>query len=195
LFNTIQNVFSITSAVSNGLVAIGSIYNAFHPGAIENIKNQMRPQYARSGYGSYGQKVDYLSDFAPGSDNGVSRINQWNQGDFYHATTNTGGDVYVSTGPISQGDFASIVDNASGNVNILTGTHGDVNGGLFREINFFREDFNRWGTLPNVHVFDVTQMTIPQIRNVLLEPGTNICAWCYSERCKEVLMALNLIFK
>lgn len=184
---------NIVSGISNGIYSIGNLYNSF-----KGITNQDLKQWAkltkegyRPGFGSYGQQVDYLSDFYPGSDDGI--IHNAGTKEFYSVTNQNGGRIYVSTDPISQYDFANIVDGSNGTVNILTGTHGSLDGGLCRELKFFYEDAARWGGNPNVRLFDVTQLSPNMLSGLLNSNATNVCAWCYSERSIAILQALSLI--
>ena len=41
LFNKIQKALNITAAISNALVSIGALYNSFHPGALDDVKEQL----------------------------------------------------------------------------------------------------------------------------------------------------------
>jgi hypothetical protein len=44
LFNRIQTALNITAGISNALVSIGALYNSFHPGAIDQVKEQLANQ-------------------------------------------------------------------------------------------------------------------------------------------------------
>jgi len=103
---------------------------------------------------------------------------------FYSTPSPNGGSVHVSTGPITQGDFARIADNYHGTVDILTGTHGDAEGNLYPHRAFYDEDLERWGGKQNINVHDVTTMDKVQVRHVMDNKDTTICAWCYSEKTK-----------
>ncbi|BFM08549.1 RHS repeat-associated core domain-containing protein [Halioxenophilus aromaticivorans] len=103
---------------------------------------------------------------------------------FYSKSTVEGGRVHVSTDAITQNDFARIVDNSSGQVDILTGTHGTPDGDLVYKPAFYDEDFARWGGAPNVNVHDVSKMSNSQIKSIIDNKDTTICAWCFSEKSK-----------
>ena len=192
-FNAWQKGLGWASTISGGIYKIGNLYNKLH--GITNLDLKNFAKYlntdARYGFGSHGQVVEYLSDYYPGSDSGI----QHGMGtrEFYSIDNGSGGRIYVSTDPISQPDFASIVDNATGKVNILTGTHGDIDGLFLPEYSFYQEDLARWASFPNVSVLDVTTLSKIDLSNILNSNSINICAWCFSERSKAILSALNLI--
>ncbi len=192
-FNAWQKGLGWASLITNGAYAVGNIYNVKHGITNQDLKTFAKALQTdgRYGFGSHGQVVEYLSDFYPGSDAGI----QHGMGtkEFYAINNGHGGKVYVSTDPIAQPDFASIVDNSPKHVNILTGTHGDINGGLSYEYEFFKEDYLKWMTNPKVDVYDISTLSKGELSLILNGPGTNICAWCYSERSRAVLSALNLI--
>lgn len=145
----------------------------------------------RPGLGSHGQDVSYLSDYFEGADAGINRIN----GDtaFYSVTNPNGGKIYVSTNTVTSKNFANIVDTAKGNINVLTGTHGTVDGAFIAEKQFFTADLARWGNMPNVNVIEVTKLPAEELAKIMNSSNTNLCAWCFSERSKDVLDALNLL--
>lgn len=192
-FNAWQKGLGWASLVTNGIYSIGNIYNAKHAITNQDLKTFAKALQSdgRYGFGSHGQVVEYLSDFYPGSDAGI----QHGMGtkEFYAIDNASGGKVYVSTDPIAQQDFASIVDNTQKNVNILTGTHGNIDGGLSYHYEFYTEDYTRWATNPNVNVFDISKLSKGELSLILNSPSINVCAWCYSERSRAVLQALNLI--
>lgn len=192
-FNAWQKGLGWASLITNGIYSIGNIYNSLHGITNQDLKAfaKVLQTESRYGYGSNGQVVEYLSDFYPGSDAGVPHGMGTRQ--FYSVDNAAGGKVYVSTDPISQNDFSAIVNNSTKNVNILSGTHGDIDGLFYPESGFYVEDYMKWATNPNVNVFDVTKLSKEELNLILNSNSTNICAWCYSERSKAVLSALNLI--
>lgn len=192
-YNNFQTTMNITSAISGGVYSIGSMYNASKGITNADLKqfNALQSEGYRPGFGSYGQEVNYLSDFYPGSDSGINR--SLGQAEFYSVTNSNGGQIHVSTAPIDQYSFTDIVTNAKGQVNILSGTHGDIDGMLLAERQFLMEDIANWGNYSNVAVFDVTKLSTAEVSTILNSNSTSICAWCYSERSVTVLKALGLM--
>ena len=195
LFNKIQTAMNITAGVSNAMVAVGSLYNAYHPGALDSMKEQMRTEYARGRFDpNGGPATDTVANHFPGSDKGVAGIAPDEHGSFYKVKDAFGNDSYVSRGWIEQDDFVNIVDNAHGEVNIFTGTHGTSSGKLVPEHGFMTDDWMRWRGVENVHVYDITTLSPAHIDAVVSSPGyTNVFAWCNSERSLDVLRALKLM--
>jgi len=144
----------------------------------------------RPAIGDANQNVDIVSDFI----NDKRRIGTSPNGkDFYSVPNRGGGRVWVSTVAIDQDYFAGLVnpENAIGDIIILSGTHGDLNGGLFPEVDFLNEDQQEWQGSPGINILDVTTMNDAQIQQVVNSKNRVICAWCYSERSTNVIDALN----
>jgi len=145
----------------------------------------------RGGYGSSGQEVPYMVDFFEGADGGV--IRGLDAPTFYSVKNSSDGSIYVSTDKIRQRHFADIVNNAEGEVTVLTGAHGTIDGGLEVEKEFFDADLAAWGNSDNVKVLDINKLSPDDIKKIVNEKGTTICAWCYSERSQDILKAMGLI--
>jgi hypothetical protein len=144
----------------------------------------------RPATGSSGNNVPIASDYIKNKRN-IGRSNLAK--DFYSVPNQAGGRVYVSKIPIAQEDFSGLVNkvNAKGNVKVLTGTHGDYDGNLIPEVDFFHEDFASWGNKTGIEVIDITKLSDAEIANVVNSPGRTVCAWCLSERSTAVLNGLG----
>lgn len=64
---------------------------------------------------------------------------------------------------------------------------------LFVNPKFFDEDLARWGDHANVNIFDINDIPKEKLSEIVNGEGTIICAWCYSERSKNILKAMDLI--
>ncbi|HEY9059584.1 MAG TPA: kelch repeat-containing protein [Pseudobacteroides sp.] len=170
--------------VKSGYQASKSLYNSW--------KAYKNPSVIRGGKGKSGQDVPYLTDFYPGADNGVMR--GYDPPTFYSVPNKSGGKIHVSTWEIKQKHFANIIDDAEGEVHLLTGTHGDLDGNLLPDKEFFDFDFARWGSKSNVNVHDVIKMSDDELAEILNNRSGDIVAgWCRSERSIAILKALGLI--
>jgi RHS repeat-associated protein len=108
-------------------------------------------------------------------------------GTFSDEANSAGGTVWTSVGDINQNDVARIVDGAlyrgETSINIITGVHGYAGGTTKVASELFRQDLQRFGSIPGVSVFDFTALT-PAARGSLLNgPGTTIGAFCNSGAC------------
>lgn len=107
-------------------------------------------------------------------------------GGIFSSTTNSaGGEVLTSVGKVSQNDFATYVNSSlyKGNVNIISGVHGEASGATRAAQELFKADFERFGNLPGVKVFNFPEMTPRQVSDLLRGPGTTIGGFCDSGAC------------
>jgi RHS repeat-associated protein len=147
---------------------------------------------SRPATGSTGNTINIASDFI-GNKREIGKSPLANL--FYSVPNKAGGRVFVSTDEIDQLDFLRLVNtkNAKSKVTVLTGTHGDPDGNLIPELNFFNEDIDKWGSRKKIDVIDITKMSDMQISQAINSSDRVVCAWCFSERSSTVLKALGFI--
>ena len=106
-------------------------------------------------------------------------------GSFSSSVNAAGGEVWTATGKISQNDFATYVNSGlyKGDVNIISGVHGTPSGATIPDLDLFKADVARFGSMPGVHVHNFTDMTSKQMTNLLRGPGTTIGGFCDSGAC------------
>ena len=116
---------------------------------------------------------------------------------FYKATTEEGNKLYVSTGNIRRSQFADIVDNAENEITIISGAHGNMDGELILEMNgikgesLLEEDIDKWGISKNITIYDVSKLSEGDLTQIISSSKDTVCAWCFIERAKIVIDAVN----
>ncbi|QTD49292.1 RHS repeat-associated core domain-containing protein [Sulfidibacter corallicola] len=118
---------------------------------------------------------------------------------FYSVENKSGGEVFVTTeltdSYMVRKLLKGLPKKKGKQVTVLSGTHGDLEGGLAREIDFFNEDLATVANLKRtktVEVVDVFDLSPEALKARINRPGTVVCAWCLSERSTDVIDALKL---
>ncbi|MFC6564631.1 hypothetical protein [Actinoplanes utahensis] len=102
------------------------------------------------------------------------------------ASNAAGGRIFTSSGNIAQKDFDHIVENAAmrgDDIHILSGNHGYPDGLRKADASLYADDVARYGTFPNMHIYDMPSMSEAQIKEVMQKPGVIIGGFCNSQAC------------
>lgn len=102
-------------------------------------------------------------------------------GKFYSMKNKMGGEVFVSTQGIVQSDISKVVSQTKGKINIISGRHGDYWDNVILEPQFYLEDIEKFGGMPNVNVFDFSNISSKEIESLINSEDTTILGWCFSE--------------
>ena len=147
----------------------------------------------------YNKISDYLlgEEFTVPGDESMNGMNNKN-----------GGVIVVSFMCIEDGCFTNTVqhyNSQSRKINIISGAHGTPDGKTafgsnwllrfmhrdLREIKHYNQDKDLASKYNNVEVYDIIELSTKRLRNMINGSDVTICAWCYSERSREVIKAIK----
>ncbi len=60
-----------------------------------------------------------------------------------------------------------------------------------REIKHYNQDKDLASKYNNVEVYDIIELSTKRLRNMINGSDVTICAWCYSERSRDVIKAIK----
>jgi hypothetical protein len=151
----------------------------------------------------YGNRYNKISDYLLGEEFTVPGDER-----MYGMNNKNGGVIVVSFMCIEDGCFTNTVQHYNSQnrkINIISGTHGTPDGktafgsnwllrfmhrGL-REIKHYNQDKDLASKYNNVEVYDIIELSTKRLRNMINGSDVTICAWCYSERSRDVIKAIK----
>ena len=195
-------------------IALGAILGglsgvAYYGGgkAVEALKQSLFKQDSRiSGkYLDLKYKCNYdkASDYLYGNKMKV-------QGDplYYSMNNKNGGTLTLSTNRVRHNYNENTIKyfhQQGKQINIISGTHGTPSGEsafgknwLWRIQNskhiykaFINQDMGYKKYYSNVNIYDITKLSSKELKELINSKGVTICAWCYSERSKDVIKMIE----
>ena len=151
----------------------------------------------------YGYRYDKVSDYLYGDKFIV-------EGDpfMYSMKNRNGGTIVVSTKEITGKSFINTIDfynQQSQKIDIISGTHGTPDGKSAFGANWFRKKMNASladrrfyeddivtaSRYNNVEVYNMISLSTTELKYLLNSCNVTICAWCFSERSRDVINAIK----
>ncbi len=151
----------------------------------------------------YGNRFNKITDYLDGEKFTVPGDER-----MYSMNNKNGGTIVVTFMCIEKDSFDNTVKyyNSQGRrINIISGTHGSMDGrtafgsnwfvklmhrGL-RDIDHYDQDQKLASKYNNVEAYDIIKLSTKKLRNMINGSDVTICAWCYSERSRDVIKAIK----
>jgi RHS repeat-associated protein len=112
-------------------------------------------------------------------------------------TNAAGGTVYTSTGKITgdvvRGAVSHALYEGATEINVLSGVDGAPNGTTEPNARFLRDDNQAFADVPQVNVYDFSQMTESQVKDLVNSTATTIGGFCDSGACLRTLIVLPVL--
>ena len=195
----------VAGAVMGGLASV-AYYGAGK--GVEALERSVRRNNGNSRVaGKYidkeGNRFNKISDYLDGEKFTVPGDER-----MYSMNNKNGGTIVVTFMCIEKDSFDNTVKyyNSQGRrINIISGTHGSMDGRTafgsnwfvrlmhsdLRKINFYEQDQKLANKYNNVEVYDIIKLSTKKLRNMINGSDVTICAWCYSERSRDVIKAIK----